>query len=152
MEHYACETKNHSNWSLESPLHPWQVIVLIPNDVHVDESRLKILNDASTGVQWVIRWVDRWIWLANDVKSSDAKLMSSTPISNELSSVCRRSLRLARQNAIIGPTGDGGFGHNCQTFRPIWNYSAAGGDALSVRLYCTLYMLHDRSIVRTPVE
>jgi hypothetical protein len=64
------------------PFDPWQVqvLVLTPNDVHADASRLKILNDASIGVQWVGGWVERWIWLVNDVKSRDDKLLSSTPI------------------------------------------------------------------------
>ena len=72
------------------PFDPWQVIVLTPNDVHVDASRLKILNNASIGVQWVGGWVERWIWLVNDVKLSDAKLLSTTPILYKLSLVCRR--------------------------------------------------------------
>ena len=51
-----------------------EAIIIIPDDIHDDAlaSSLEILNNTSTGVQWVCWWIHRWIWLVSHAKSSEA--------------------------------------------------------------------------------
>ncbi len=102
--------------NLENSLEVWnalsisEAIIIIPDDIHNDAlaSSLEILNNASTGVEWVSRWIHIWIWLVSNAKSSEATnwcaqhLFRTNCLRSAVAHIIRRVKKLKKSLACSG--------------------------------------------------